>query len=106
LQYSKTDVTVPFNDGVIQAAAETGIIACFGDGLAPQTVPGALASMEKYGAAVMPVLNPLPNTLIIDKLETIESTSAAAVSVVVAQMLSRRRSSAPRKRNSPNSGSR
>ncbi len=83
LQYSKTDVTVPFNDGVIQAAAETGIIACFGDGLAPETVPGALASMEKHGAAVMPVLNPLPNALIIDKLETIEKTSAVAVSVVV-----------------------
>ena len=65
LQYSDTDVTVDFNDGVIQAAAESGVIACFGDGLAPQTVPGALASMEKHGAAVIPVLNPLPNAQIL-----------------------------------------
>ena len=83
LQYSREDVTVAFNDGVIQAAAETGIIDCFGDGLAPQTVPGALASMEKHGAAVIPVLNPLPNDQIIERMEMIEPTSALAVSVVV-----------------------
>ena len=83
LQYSDTDVTVAFNDGVIQAAAETGIIDCFGDGLAPATVPGALASMEKHGAAVIPVLNPLPNAHILSLMEQIEPTSAFAVAVVV-----------------------
>ena len=83
LQYSNTDVTVDFNDGVIQAAAESGVIACFGDGLAPQTVPGALASMEKYGAAVIPVLTPLPHAHILGEMERIEKTSAFAVAVVV-----------------------
>ena len=83
LQYSKTDVTTAFNDGVIQAAAETGIVACFGDGLAPGIVPAALASMEKHGAAVIPVLNPLPNKKISDRFDEIEHTSAFAVSVVV-----------------------
>ncbi|MCR5088162.1 MAG: alpha-hydroxy-acid oxidizing protein [Oscillospiraceae bacterium] len=83
LQYSETDVTVAFNDGVIRAAAEAGVIACFGDGLAPQTVPGALRSMEASGAAVIPVLNPLPNDVILKKMEQIESTSALAVAVVV-----------------------
>ena len=83
LQYSDSDVTVGFNDGVIRAAAEAGIIACFGDGLAPQTMPGALSSMERHGAAVIPVLNPLPNQVILEKLKKIEPTSAFAVSVVV-----------------------
>ena len=31
-QYSKTDVTVAFNDGVMQGTAETGTIDYFGDG--------------------------------------------------------------------------
>ena len=83
LQYSDTDVTVEFNDGVMQAAKEHGIINCFGDGLAPQTVPGALASIEKYGVASVPVLNPMPNEKIIRTMEEVEKSSAFAVAVVV-----------------------
>lgn len=83
LQYSDTDVTVDFNDGVMKAAKEHGIINCFGDGLAPQTVPGALASIEKYGAASIPVLNPMPNEKIIHTMEEVEKSSALAVAVVV-----------------------
>ena len=83
LQYSDEDVTVAFNDGVIEAAAHKGIIDCFGDGLAPATVPGALASMEKHGAAVIPVLNPLPNAHILKLIEQIEPSSAFALAVVV-----------------------
>ena len=41
-QYSKEDVTVAFNDGVMEGTAATGTIDCFGDGLAQVTLPGAL----------------------------------------------------------------
>ena len=54
-QYSREDVTVAFNDGVMEAAAATGTIDCFGDGVAPATLPGALASMARHGAAAIPV---------------------------------------------------
>ena len=83
LQYSDTDVTVDFNDATAQASAACGIVATFGDGLAPQTVPGALASMEKHHANVIPVLNPLPNARILERMAQIEGTSAMGVCVVV-----------------------
>lgn len=82
-QYSKTDVTVSFNDGVIRAAAEAGIVACFGDGLVPEVIPGALASMEDCGGAVIPVLNPLSNERILERMVPIEHSSALAQGVVV-----------------------
>ena len=83
LQYSDTDVTVPYNDGVMEAAAECGFLASFGDGLAGETLPGALASMEKHPAGVIPVLNPLPNETIIRNMAMFEQSSALALAVVV-----------------------
>ena len=82
-QYSKTDVTVDFNDGVIHAAADTGVAACFGDGTAPYVVPGAIASMAKHGGSVIPVLNPLPNEKIASHIDELEKTNALAICVVV-----------------------
>ena len=83
-QYSREDVTVAFNDGVIQACAETGIIDCFGDGLAMGTVTGALDSVNRHPAAgVIPVLNPLPNERIREKIELFEPSSTLALCVVV-----------------------
>ena len=83
LQYSETDVTVEFNDATAEAAAACGIVATFGDGLAPRTVPAALASMEAHKANVIPVLNPLPNARILERMAQLEETSAMAVCVVV-----------------------
>ena len=82
-QYSREDVTVPFNDAVIQAAAETGIIDCFGDGVAPETLSGALESVTRYPGCAIPVFNPMPNGVIRDKIEYFENSETLAVSVVV-----------------------
>ncbi len=81
-QYSREDVTVPFNDAMIQAAAEMETIDCFGDGVARETLPGALASIEKYQAAAIPMFNPMPNKTILRKMEMFEE-SALAMGVVV-----------------------
>ena len=82
-QYSREDVTVAFNDGVIQAAFETGIIDCFGDGLAPAVLSGARDSADKYPGCAVPVLNPLPNEEIRKKIELLEDSATLALSVVV-----------------------
>lgn len=82
-QYSKTDVTVAFNDGVMQGTAETGTIDCFGDGVAEATLPGALASMKKHRASAIPVFNPMPNSVILKKMELFEESNAPAMCVVV-----------------------
>lgn len=82
-QYSKEDVTVAFNDAVMQAAAETGIIDCFGDGIAGETLTGALESVRRHRAGVIPVFNPLPNERIRSKIEMFESSDTLAVCIVV-----------------------
>ena len=56
-QYSKEDVTVAFNDGVMEGTAATGTIDCFGDGVTPATLPGALESIARHNAAAIPVFN-------------------------------------------------
>ncbi len=82
-QYSKEDVTIPFNDGVIQGCAEAGIVDCFGDGLAPGVLEAGLASMAKHGAAAIPVINPIAMEDILREMAVVEETDAMAVSVVV-----------------------
>ncbi len=84
IQYSKEDITVPFNDGIIQGCAEEKIIACFGDGALGKTITGAYESMERYNyAGVIPVLNPLPNEIIRQNIEFFEGSKAFAICVVV-----------------------
>ena len=82
-QYSKEDVTIPFNDGVIRGCAEAGIVDCFGDGLAPGVLEAGLASMAKHGAAAIPVINPIAMADIQREMAVVEETDAMAVSVVV-----------------------
>ena len=81
-QYSREDVTVAFNDGVMQGTAATGTINSFGDGVAPATLPGALESIRRHHAAAVPVFNPMPNRSIMQKMELFED-SALAMCVVV-----------------------
>ncbi len=81
-QYSEEDVTVAFNDGVMQASAASGTIETFGDGIAPYVLPGALASIRKHGASAVPVFNPLPNKAILENMEPFEE-DAFAMCVVV-----------------------
>ena len=84
IQYSKEDITVPFNDGIIQACAEEKIIACFGDGALGNTITGAYDSMERYDySGVIPVLNPLPNPILQQNIEFFERSKAFAICVVV-----------------------
>lgn len=82
-QYSKEDVTVAFNDAVMEAAAATGTIDCFGDGVAPATLPGALASIARHEAAAIPVFNPMPNASIMKRMDLFEDSDALAMCVVV-----------------------
>ncbi len=83
LQYSREDVTVAFNDAMIQAAAETGIIECFGDGVAAGTLPGALESVNRHPGCAIPVLNPMPNARIMERIAFFENSPTLALSVVV-----------------------
>jgi len=82
-QYSKSDCTVAFNDAVFEAAAACGIIATYGDGLAEEVLPEGLRSLERHGAAVIPVLNPISDEGLMANLELIQPTDALAVAVVV-----------------------
>ena len=82
-QYSKEDVTVAFNDGVMEGSAAAGTIDCFGDGLAPGVLPGALESIARHHAAAIPVFNPLPNASIMRNMDMFEDSDALAVCVVV-----------------------
>ncbi len=82
-QYSREDVTVAFNDGVMEGTAGTGTIDCFGDGIAPETLSGALDSMAKHHPAAIPVFNPMPNASIMKKMDMFEETDALAMCVVV-----------------------
>ncbi len=82
-QYSKDDITVAFNDGVMEGTARTGTIDCFGDGVTPETISGALESMAKYHPAAIPVFNPMPNASIMKKMDLFEDTDALAMCVVV-----------------------
>ena len=81
-QYSREDVTVAFNDGVMEGTARTGTIDCFGDGVSPATLPGALESISRHHADAIPVFNPMPNASIMKKMELFEE-SALAMCVVV-----------------------
>lgn len=81
-QYSVEDVTVAFNDGVLQAAKETGTIGCFGDGLAGEPLSGALESISRWGADATPVFNPVRNVTIMKRMDLFEE-SALAMCVVV-----------------------
>ena len=81
-QYSIEDVTVAFNDGVMQGTAAAGTINTFGDGVSPATLPGALDSIQRHGADAIPVFNPMSNKSIMQKMELFED-SALAMCVVV-----------------------
>lgn len=82
-QFSEKDVTVSFNDGVMKGTEETNTIACFGDGVAPATLPGALESLMRYHAAAIPVYNPMSNPTILKKMEFFEESETIANCVVV-----------------------
>ena len=81
-QYSREDVTVAFNDGVMEGTAKTGTVDSFGDGVAPYVLPGALESILRHHADAIPVFNPMPNASIIRKMEPFED-HALAMCVVV-----------------------
>ena len=83
MQYSREEVTAAFNDGVMEGSAAAGTIDCFGDGGAPNIIPGALASMAKHHAAAIPIFNPMPNGIILKKMELFEGSDALAMGVVV-----------------------
>ena len=83
-QYSREDVTVQFNDAVIEACGKTGIVDCFGDGMGTGTIRGALDSVNRHpDAAVIPVLNPLANDRIREKIGMFEDSGTLALCVVV-----------------------
>ena len=84
LQYSKEDVTTDFNEDTFNAAAQTGVIATFGDGIINTIVPAAMESLKKYpDTALVPILNPLPNDFILKYVEQIEASASLALGVVV-----------------------
>lgn len=82
-QYSKTDVTIPFNEGVIRGCAEFGIVDCFGDGLAPGVLEAGIDSLTRHQAAAIPVINPVSMDKIKQEMELVNKSDAMAVSVVV-----------------------
>lgn len=81
-QYSPTDVTVPFNDGVMEACAAFGAIDTFGDGAVPETFSGGLASIEKHNACTIPIVNPKSMDVVLEKIERINASNALACGVV------------------------
>lgn len=82
-QYSKEDVTVAYNDGILSACAKTGIVGCFGDGVVPQTLPGGLDSIRRHGAAGIPVINPLSMEKIAQEMCLANESDAMAICLVV-----------------------
>ena len=94
-QYSKEDVTVAFNDGVMRGSAEAGTIAAFGDGIVPATLTGALESIRRHHADAIPVFNPMPNDVILQKMEMFENDALAMCVVVDSAGLSHWKHSGP-----------
>ena len=83
LQYSKEDVTTAFNEDMIRAASETGIIDCFADGLVPETMAGAGRSVGRYPGCALPVFNPLENGVLKERIKAVEDAETLGVAVVV-----------------------
>ena len=81
-QYSREDITVAFNDGVMEGTAKTGTVDSFGDGIAPYVLPGALESILRHHADAIPVFNPMSNASIIRKMEPFEDHTLAMCVVV------------------------
>ncbi len=81
-QYVKEDVTVAFNDGVMEACAAFGAINTFGDGVTAETMDGALASIARHRAASIPILNPKSMETVLKKIERVNASDALAVGVV------------------------
>ena len=81
-QYSPTDVTVPFNDGVMAACAAFGAVSTFGDGVVPETFPGGMASIARHKSASIPILNPKSMEYLLDKIAQVNASEALAVGVV------------------------
>ena len=72
-----------YNDDVLKACASEGIIGTYGDGFIPSTLTAALESTAKYGCASIPVLNPLSNDEIKNKIDEIRSFNCLGLSIVV-----------------------
>lgn len=81
-QYSPTDVTVPFNDGVMEACAAFGAVGTFGDGAVPETFSGGLESIAKHRAPAIPIVNPKFMDLVLEKIACVNASDAIACGVV------------------------
>lgn len=81
-QYSPADVTVAFNDGVMQASAIFGVIGTFGDGVVPETFSGGLESITKHCAHAIPILNPKSMDAVLEKIGRVNESDALACGVV------------------------
>lgn len=81
-QYSPTDVTIPFNDGVMEACAAFGAVNTFGDGVVPETFTGGLESISRHHADSIPILNPKSMESVIEKIQRVNASDALACGVV------------------------
>ena len=81
-QYSSTDVTVPFNDGVMEACAAFGVVGTFGDGAVPETFAGGMQSIAAHHAPAIPILNPKSMDRLLEKLDCVNASEALACGVV------------------------
>jgi L-lactate dehydrogenase (FMN-dependent) and related alpha-hydroxy acid dehydrogenases len=83
IQFTPESDIREYNDDVLKACAFENIIGTFGDGLFPTTLTSALESTAKYKSASIPVLNPLSNPEIIEKIDETNKYNCFALSVVV-----------------------
>ena len=82
-QFNPDDDIREYNDDVFKVCGDLGCIPCFGNGIAPTTVPAAVESMKKYNVPAIPVLNPILNKDLMLCIDQFKDAGCAAFGVVV-----------------------
>src|SRR5574344_1812441 len=72
-----------YNDILLPACAEAGIVAFAGDGVDARVMEGAAAAIKKVGGLGVPTIKPLNMELVHQKLDLVKASGAFAVAMDV-----------------------
>ncbi len=85
-QYSKEDVTPQFNHSMMETAKITGTIECFGDAMNLEVTEAAKKSLTELSAPAFPMINPLPDETILERIALFEDSGSLATGIVLDTM--------------------
>lgn len=82
-QFNKGDDIKEYNDAVFEACSACGVIGTVADGMSRDVLPAGFVSQKKYGADIIPIMNPFSNASIKDYCGQIAEAKPLAYGVVV-----------------------